>query len=40
MIYIRDFLGHVNVTTTDIYLRANSEIKRKALEEAYIEVVT
>jgi integrase/recombinase XerD len=40
LIYIRDFLGHVNVTTTDIYLRANSEIKRKALEEAYIEVVT
>src|SRR5690625_1820329 len=37
LIYIRDLLGHVNVTTTDVYLRANSEIKRKALEEVYIE---
>lgn len=40
LIYIRDLLGHVNVTTTEIYLRANTETKRKALESAYIEVVT
>ncbi|WP_096202094.1 site-specific integrase [Bacillus sp. FJAT-45350] len=40
LIYIRDLLGHVNVTTTEIYLRANSETKRKALEAAYMEVVT
>jgi len=39
-IYIRDLLGHVNVTTTEIYLRVNSETKRKALESAYMEVVT
>lgn len=39
LIYIRDLLGHVNVTTTEIYLRANTETKRKALEAAYIEVV-
>jgi len=40
LIYIRDLLGHVNVTTTEIYLRANTEIKRKALEAAYMEVLT
>ncbi len=40
IIYIRDLLGHVNVTTTEIYLRANTETKRKALEAAYMEVVT
>lgn len=40
LIYIRDLLGHVNVTTTEIYLRANTETKRKALESAYMEVVT
>jgi len=40
LIYIRDLLGHVSVTTTDIYLRANTETKRKALESVYTEVVT
>lgn len=40
LIYIRDLLGHVNVTTTEIYLRANMEIKRSVLESAYMEVVT
>ena len=29
---IRDFLGHESVTTTQIYARANLEMKRKALE--------
>ena len=40
LIYIRDLLGHVNVTTTEIYLRANTETKRKALESSYIDIVT
>ncbi len=40
LIYIRDLLGHVNVTTTEIYLRANTETKIKVLESAYMEVVT
>jgi integrase/recombinase XerD len=40
LIYIRDLLGHVNITTTEIYLRVNTETKRKALESVYIEVVT
>ncbi|HBR22426.1 MAG TPA: integrase [Nitrospiraceae bacterium] len=39
LIYIRDFLGHVSITTTERYARTNSEIKRKALESVYMEVV-
>ena len=34
LIYIRDFLGHVSVSTTEIYAKANPEIKRKAIEAA------
>lgn len=34
LIYIRDVLGHVSVTTTEIYARADSDMKRKALESA------
>jgi site-specific recombinase XerD len=33
LIYIRDFLGHTSVTTTEIYARANVEIKRKTIEQ-------
>ncbi len=35
LIYIRDFLGHVSVTTTEIYARVDAEQRRKALEGAY-----
>ncbi len=35
LVYIRDLLGHVSITTTEIYARADSEMKRKALEAAY-----
>jgi len=38
--YIRDILGHVDLSTTEIYARASTEAKRKALEVAYIDVVT
>lgn len=38
LIYIRDFLGHVNVTTTEIYAKADAETKRSALEKAYINI--
>lgn len=38
LIYIRDFLGHVDVSTTEIYARADSDVKRKALEDAYIQL--
>jgi integrase/recombinase XerD len=40
LIYIRDLLGHVSVTTTEIYLKFDTELKRKALEAAYPQVVT
>ena len=33
LIYIRDFLGHSSVTTTEIYAKSNPELKRKAIEE-------
>ena len=35
LIYIRDLLGHADVSTTEIYARADAEIKRKAIENAY-----
>lgn len=33
LIYIRDFLGHESVTTTEIYARVNPKNKRKAIEK-------
>ena len=38
--YIRDILGHVDLSTTDIYARASTEAKRRALEAAYVDVVS
>ncbi|MDT5114420.1 MAG: integrase/recombinase XerD [Mycobacterium sp.] len=38
--YIRDILGHVDLSTTEIYARASTEAKRKALETAYTDIVT
>jgi integrase/recombinase XerD len=38
--YIRDILGHVDLSTTEIYARASTEAKRKALEAVYADVVT
>lgn len=35
LVYIRDFLGHVNIKTTEIYARSDTETKRKAIENAY-----
>ncbi|MGI8522903.1 MAG: tyrosine-type recombinase/integrase [Nocardioides sp.] len=35
LIYIRDLLGHAEVSTTEIYARADAEAKRKAIENAY-----
>lgn len=34
IVYIRDFLGHSSVQTTEIYAKADSEAKRRALEQA------
>ena len=38
--YIRDFLGHAELSTTEIYARASTEAKRKALEAAYTDIIT
>jgi hypothetical protein len=38
--YVRDILGHVELSTTQIYARASTEAKRKALEAAHVDVVT
>ena len=38
LIYIRDFLGHSSVTTTEIYAKSDPEIKRKFLEEATLNI--
>lgn len=35
LIYIRDLLGHADVSTTEIYARADAEAKRRAIESAY-----
>lgn len=34
LVYIRDILGHVSIQTTEVYARADSEMKRKAFEKA------
>jgi integrase/recombinase XerD len=39
LIYIRDFLGHVDLRTTEIYARIDTETKRKAIEHAYPDLV-
>lgn len=38
LVYIRDFLGHSYIQTTEIYARADSAQKRKAIEMAYTDV--
>ncbi len=39
LIYIRDFLGHCDCSTTEIYSRADNEMKRKAIEAAYSDIL-
>ena len=38
IVYIRDFLGHTSVSTTEIYARADTKMKREALEKAYVDL--
>ena len=35
LIYIRDFLGHEDIKTTQVYARANPEVKREAIIKAH-----
>lgn len=39
LIYIRDFLGHVDIKTTEVYARTDTETKRKAIENAYPDII-
>lgn len=39
LVYIRDFLGHESVTTTEIYARASTEAKRRAIEAVEVNIV-
>ena len=38
--YIRDILGHVDLSTTEMHARASTEAKRKVLEAAHPGIVT
>lgn len=38
LVYIRDFLGHSCVETTEIYARADAEMKRKSIENVKIKI--
>lgn len=38
LVYIRDIPGHVDIAATDIYARADTESKRKALESAFPDI--
>lgn len=40
LIYIRDFLGHVHVETTEVYAKADTEMRRKSIENAQIRIDT
>lgn len=39
IVYIRDFLGHVSIQTTEVYAKADSKSKREALAKAYQDVL-
>lgn len=39
LIYIRDFLGHVDLKTTETYARIDTETKRKVIENAYPDMI-
>lgn len=39
LIYIRDFLGHEDIKTTEIYAKCDTELKRLAIESAYPDLV-
>lgn len=40
LVYIRDFLGHADIKTTEIYAKTDTETKRKAIENAYPNLVS
>ena len=40
LIYIRDFLGHSSVTTTEVYAKASTQMKEEALKKMNPTIVT
>ena len=38
LVYIRDFLGHESVSTTEVYAKADTEKKRKEIQNAQIRI--
>ena len=40
LIYIRDFLGHNHVATTEIYAKTDTEMRRKVIERAQVKIDT
>ena len=38
LVWIRDFLGHTSIQTTEVYARADSKQKIEALEKAYTDI--
>ena len=38
LVYIRDFLGHASVSTTEVYAKADTEAKREAIQNAQIRI--
>lgn len=39
LIYIRDFLGHEDIKTTETYAKCDTELKRQAIENAYHDLI-
>ena len=39
LVYIRDLLGHSSVVTTEVYAKANPEVKRRHIERAGAKVL-
>ncbi|MAE40916.1 MAG: integrase [Psychrobacter sp.] len=39
LIYIRDFLGHADIKTTEIYAKTDTEKKREVIENAYPDLI-
>jgi len=39
LIYIRDFLGHVDLKTTEIYAKVDTEMKRKVIENIHPDLI-
>ncbi|HBO35643.1 MAG TPA: hypothetical protein DD633_03560 [Sphaerochaeta sp.] len=40
LIYIRDLLGHLSITTTEIYAKSNPEVRRKVIEKLSVTITT